>query len=86
MTVGWAEGKKAQSEPVLVNVYGSQESIQSNRIRKAGNRLMGSLKGLQRQKQENQEILGFNFLISLPDSLSTNRIFDRSVQSMVING
>jgi hypothetical protein len=36
-----------ESEPVFVNVYGAQESIPRNRFRQAGNRFLGSLKGLQ---------------------------------------
>ncbi len=34
-------------EPVFVNMYGAQESIQTNRFRQAGNRFLGSLNGLQ---------------------------------------
>ncbi len=32
------------AEPVFVNVYGAQESIQRNRFRQSGNRFLGSLK------------------------------------------
>ncbi len=57
-----AEGREAKAEPVFVNVDVSQDSIQNNRFRQAGNQFVGSLKVLQIQKQEKQEILGFSFL------------------------
>jgi hypothetical protein len=69
---------KKDPEPVLVNVYGAQESIPRNQFRQwwvgttitvvvsarhAGNRFLGSLKGLQRRALANILIILVHILV-----------------------
>jgi hypothetical protein len=50
-----------KTEPVFVNVYGAQESIPKNRFRQAGNRILGSLKGLKIRALKEQTVAIFFF-------------------------
>ncbi len=67
-TIGPSSGITHCPEPVFVNVYGAQESIPRNRFcqydkqgyvpaRQAGNRFLGSLKGLQIRALAKQNII-----------------------------